>query len=193
MPEADYVALLGKAKASMDHGFSQVGKGLDPDSAQDEALMWLASRSIAIASALLLLGMHNHANEAVPLLESLTGAALDMRWIVQEDGESRARQLLSRRGGGWQGSWSAEDMRAKAEPLALAGLIDAAARLKRSHVFGNASGLPWAHRFSALDEPGAAQAELFRAAARALGHGLKALELRWPGYFQGSGILLSDP
>ncbi|MBI3551976.1 MAG: hypothetical protein HY077_05605 [Elusimicrobia bacterium] len=184
----EYPALIGRAKTAIDNGFSRVGKKLDAASAADRALMLLASRAVAVANALVLLAQNSLANEAAPLLRSLLEIAAAMRWIAAENSEERAIEALEEsETADWAGLWQTdrllERMRASGFPRDLE---DRVGLLCREHLRGNAQGLPWGHKFEHDKGKGISGEELLRIAALASGHAVKALDVRWPGNFEGA-------
>ena len=54
------------------------------------------------------------------------------------------------------------------------------------HLHANAQGLPWGHVFEDNAQKGASGDDVLRTAAAIMGHVLKALELHWPGKFNGA-------
>ncbi|OGR85179.1 MAG: hypothetical protein A3J74_09020 [Elusimicrobia bacterium RIFCSPHIGHO2_02_FULL_57_9] len=164
----EHVRVLGLAKASVDNGFSRVGKTLDASDPVQSVLMLLASRAVAISNALVLLAMHHHANEALPILRSLMGIAAQMLWIVESKSPERAHEFMKGRKNDWEMPWQKLDQ----------GIS------WRDHVYANAGGLPWGHVFSENSGKGISSEDLLKTAAAVMEQALKALERRWPGKFE---------
>ena len=142
-----YLELLGRAKSTIDNGFSQVGRALSPQDAAQRALMLLASRAVAVSNALMLLSTHNHANEALPLLRSLLQFAVEMRWISQADSAGRARKFLEEhKDPQWESLWNTPRLLERMNALSFqTTLVEAAANSCRDHIHANSQGLPWGH------------------------------------------------
>jgi hypothetical protein len=181
----DYIHLIGLAKARVDNGFSQVGKTLDAADPADQVLMLLASRSISLSNAALLLGMNNHPNEGLPLLRSLLELAAHARWIAAGPSGERALQFLEdHRNPDWGRLWPTARLEERASVLEL----PAAAREKAllacyDHIHANALGLPWGHVFPDNAHKGVTAEEYLGAISVLIGHVVKSLDLRWPGKF----------
>lgn len=184
----ELVALVGSAKSVIDNGFSRVGRRLDAASPADRALVLLSARAVSLADALTLLALHQHANEALPLLRSLIDLALHARWIAAQDSGARARRFLDeRREADWQSAWDARRLSERArgaEALAHAASY-------QDHLHANAAGLPWSHLFGDAGA-GVGPEALLRETAAAMGHVVAALERRWPGGFEGAERLLQE-
>ncbi len=184
----EYAKLVGLAKSAVDNGFSRVGKSLDKGSPVDEALMLLSARAVAVGNAIVVLAQESLSNEALPLLRSLFELAAAMRWLVAEDREKRAREVLAEaRASDWEMLWKTSRLK---ERLPLLELADGDARralgLCVDFMCANTQGLPWGHVFEGNKETGVTSAELLRLAAIASGHVVKALDARWPGKFEGA-------
>lgn len=186
--EASCAALIARAKAVADNGFSRLGGKLDLDSASQGALMLLATRAAALGNALVLLAQHSLPNEALPLLRSLLEIAAAMRWIVQENTEARARAVLEQaKEADWADLWDTKRLRARLRAAGFPPAFeDRIMMFCYDHVFGNAQGLPWGHVFESNKNPGISSEELLRMSAVASGHVIKALDVRWPGRFDGA-------
>lgn len=185
-----YTELLGLAKARIDNGFSQVGKGkkLAEADAAHRALMLLASRAVAVSNALMLLAMNNHANEALPLLRSLLQLAVEARWIAEKDHTARAKEFFTHQADAdWERFWSRERLLKRMTHLGFQKTLEERALLScYDHVHANAQGLPWGHVFSENAQKGVTGEEALRSAAAIMGHVVKALDLHWPGNFEGA-------
>lgn len=191
MSLGDLIQAVGLAKSKVDHGFSEVGRELRADDPAQRALTTLAARSIALANALVVLVQHDHANEAIPLLRSLVGAAAEMRWIADGSSESRARAFLSDSGGSGEPLWSGAALRERLARYGFSARAREALGWDRAHWRANAQGLPWGHVFADREgdppspEPVAPEA-LLEAAVESLGQALFALHQLWPASFEGS-------
>jgi hypothetical protein len=183
----ELVAVVGKAKSSIDTGFSQVGKSLKSGDEVAKALMILAARAVAKANALALLAEHSHANEALPILRSLLETAVQMRWISAKDSARRAGDVLGEREKAtWQEIW--DDARVKVRAQELGFWDERLSRVLsscREHLHANAAGLPWGHLYAEKDG-GVPPDEVLRATAALMGHAVKALDETWPGKFPGA-------
>ncbi len=183
----ELVALVGSAKARIDTGFSQVGRGLKADDAVAKALMVLAARAVAKANALALLAEHSHANEALPILRSLLESVVQMRWVSAKDSARRAADVLAEREkASWQEIWDDERVKVRAQELGfwderLSRVLSSC----REHLHANAAGLPWGHLYAEKDG-GVSRDEVLRATAALMAHAVKALDETWPGKFPGA-------
>lgn len=183
-----YTDLLGFAKAKIDHGFSQAGKRLSPEDKAQRALMLLASRSVAVSNALMLLCLNNHANEALPLLRSLLQLSVEARWIAAEDTAARALDFYDRHGDlEWEELWGEARLRERMAQLGFQKSVAEGQALDcRPHLYANAQGLPWGHVFHENAGKGVTGEQVLCAAAAIMGHVIKALETHWPGSFEGA-------
>jgi hypothetical protein len=183
-----YTDLMHYAKSHIDHGFSQAGKKLSPADPVQRALMLLASRAVAIGNALMLLALNNHANEGLPLLRSLLQLAVEMRWIAAEDGAARAKVFFeTHKAAEWEKLWGAKALQERMGELGFQKeLQQRSLSWAFDHLHANAQGLPWGHVFGENMEKGVSGDEALRAAVAVMGHVLKALELHWPGAFDGA-------
>lgn len=183
-----HVELLGLAKARIDNGFSQVGKGLRSEDPAHRALMLLASRAVAVSNALMLLSMNNHANEGLPLLRSLLQLAVEARWISEKDSRARAEDFFARhKDAEWDRIWSGADLRRRMRELGFQRDLEERALMScYDHVHANAQGLPWGHVFQENAGKGVSGEEALRAAGAIMGHVVKALDLHWPEKFPGA-------
>jgi hypothetical protein len=188
MNAKEYAALISSAKAAIDNGFSRVGKRLDPANASQRALMLLASRAVAIGNALVVLAQQSLANEALPLLRSLLEISVTMRWIAAADGDRRAQEALEEgQKSDWAGLWQTSRLRQRMREYGFPeNLQERVQMFCYDHLHGNAQGLPWGHVFEDNKNPGISADELLKIAAFASGHVVKALEVRWPGQFEGA-------
>lgn len=184
----EYAALVGSAKSSIDRGFSQVGRNLDPDSTCDRVLMMLAARAVAVGNALVLLAQNSLTNEALPLLRSLLEISAAMRWIAAGDCDKRAFELLEEsKKSDWAGLWQTSRLRQRMREAAFPRALEERVLLFcYDHLHGNAQGLPWGHIFLNNANKGISAEELLKIAAVASGHVVKALDVRWPGRFEGA-------
>ena len=162
-----YTELLGYAKAHIDHGFSQVGKKLAPADPAQRALMLLASRSVAVGNALMLLALNHHANEGLPLLRSLLQLAVEMRWIAAGDGAVRAREFFEgHKDVDWERFWSTSRLRERMHQLGFQKSLEERTLLScYDHLHANAQGLPWGHVFEDNAQKGASGDDVLRTAA----------------------------
>jgi hypothetical protein len=183
-----YTDLMHYAKSHIDHGFSQAGKRLSPDDPAQRALMLLASRAVAVGNALMLLSLNNHANEGLPLLRSLLQLAVEMRWIAAAESAERAKVFFeTHKLAEWERLWGTKALRERMRELGFQkALEERALSWAFDHLHANAQGLPWGHVFGENMEKGISGDEALRAAAAIMGHVLKALELHWPGKFDGA-------
>lgn len=181
----DPIKLIGSAKTAMDHGFSRVGPELDPRDDVARALMALACRSVAVSNALVVLAQRSLANEALPLARSLLEIVVHMRWIADQDGETRAREFFGECGtSNWDGLWPGRRLRERCSALGLpAGLAEQVDGWGREHMWGNAAGMPWAHVFTAPAVAAVPAQSVLAAAASMMAEAVAALERRWPGKF----------
>lgn len=184
----EYIELLGLAKSRIDNGFSQVGKRLAADDPAHRALMLLASRAVAVSNALMLLSMHHHANESLPLLRSLLQLAVESRWIAAADSKARAEDFFKRhKDVEWDHIFESRQLRAKMKELGFQPqLEERALATVHHHVHANAQGLPWGHVFAQHAAPGVTGEDALKAAAALMGHVVKALDLHWPEKFPGA-------
>jgi hypothetical protein len=184
----EYAGLISLAKAAIDNGFSRVGKRLDPGSAAQRALMLLASRAVAIGNSLVLLAQNSLPNEGLPLLRSLLEISMTMRWIAQEDSEARAKAVMDEsRDADWAGLWQTGRLRQRMGEFGFPdSLNERVPMFCYDHLHANAQGLPWGHVFDDNKNPGVSADELLKIAAFASGHVVKALEVKWPGQFEGA-------
>lgn len=189
-----YIQLLGLAKSRIDHGFSQVGRGLSAADPAHRALMLLASRAVAISNALMLLAMNNHANEGLPLLRSMLQISVEMRWIAAQDSAERSRLFFEEhRDAEWERLWGSAKLRERMLELGFQKSLQERAMLTcYDHLHANAQGLPWGHVFSENAQRGISGEEALRAAATVMGHVIKALDLGWPGKFEGAEQLWKE-
>jgi hypothetical protein len=182
----ELVKLVGQVKTRMDTGFSRVGKTLDAKDQSQAALMMLASRCASIGNAVMVLVQHQHANEALPLVRSLFELAFRMRAIAAGDVKGEAL-FLEVRGSDWNAFWDSVRLDGW---MARHGVSDqardAVSRFCADHAQANALGLPWGHVFEQNQVKGQSSEGVLKLAAVALGQALKALEMRWPGAFEGA-------
>jgi len=183
------MSLLSSAKAKIDNGFSRLGPKLDFTDPAQRTLMLLASRTISISNAVVLLSRHDLSTEAVPLLFSLIGIAAQMRWIAEKDHSQRAREFsseLRQSASGW--FWDVAKLKEKMARMDFdSQLIDALDHVLLEHIEGNVEGLPWGHSLPE-SRKGLTQDELLDVAALAIRHVLKALDAFWPGSFEIASI-----
>lgn len=181
----DPIQLIGLAKARVDNGFSQVGRTLKSEDATARVLMLLASRSIAVANAVIVLAQHHHANEGMPLLRSLYELSVWMRWISKSDAEARAKDFLDEyKDPDWEKLWPTERLQNRMAALGFPHEVQERALLSAyDHLYGNALGLPWGHVFKDNTHKGLTPEEYLGAAAYLMGHVVKSLDLTWPGKF----------
>lgn len=181
----DFIRLIGEAKVRVDNGFSRVGKSLNPADPVDRALMLLASRCVALANAMLLLGMNNHSNEGLPMLRSLLEMASHMRWIASQESAPRARQFLEEHEDpDWERLWPRARLLERCRRAGLPEFIlEKILASCRQHVHANAAGLPWGHLFDRDAVAGISAEEYLQAASILMGHVVESLDLRWPGSF----------
>ncbi len=188
----ELVGLVGQAKARMDAGFSRVGRTLAAADPAQRALMLLASRCAAIGNAVLVLAQHQHGNEALPLVRSLFELALRMR-LIARDAAAAPAVLAELQSGDFRDAWERRRLEGWMEDF---GVPEAArvrtAVLFREHALSNALGLPWGHVFADNGGRGLSSEEVLKLAALALGQALKALEIRWPGSFEGAEQILEQ-
>jgi len=188
------IQAVGFAKSKVDHGFSQVGRELRADDPAHRALMTLAARSIALGNALVVLVQHDHANEAVPMLRSLIGAAAEMRWIADGSSDSKARAFLSQSGASGDPLWSGAALRERLGRYGFSARAREALGWDEAHWRANAQGLPWGHVFadaaggSPAPQPVTSEA-LLEAAVESLAQVLNALHQVWPASFDGADEL----
>lgn len=184
----DYVKLIGMGKACIDQGFSRVGRSLAADNPAQKVLTRLASRSIALANAVALLSLNNHANEALPLLRSLFEVSLHMRWIAACEPETRAKQYLAEHENpDWESLWPSGRLRDRARALGYPeDLAEKILSSCRDHLEANAAGVPWGHVFAQdKTQAGMSPEDLMLTTALVMGHVVKALDLQW-GQFAGA-------
>lgn len=150
--------------------------------------MLLASRAVAIGNALVLLAQNSLANEGLPLLRSLLEISVTIRWISQGNSQARAKEFLDEsRNADWAGFWQTSRLRQRMGEFGFPeSLQERAQMLCYDHLNGNAQGLPWGHIFDDNKNPGVSAEELLKIAAFASGHVVKALEVKWPGHFEGA-------
>lgn len=178
------IARVGSAKSSIDNGFSRVGKTLEPDDSVARALMLCASRSVALANAVVVLADRGHANEALPLLRSLAELSACALWISETDSEARAEAFLKlAQAGSWKDFFDDTRLSGRLKAAGVPALLCERALLScRDHLLANAQGLPWGHIFPALSA-GISAEELVEAAAAAMSQVVRALKRRWPEDF----------
>ncbi|MFA6002868.1 MAG: DUF5677 domain-containing protein [Elusimicrobiota bacterium] len=181
----DPIKRIGSAKTAMDHGFSRVGPELDPKDDAARALLLLACRAVAVSNALMVLARRSLANEALPLARSLLELTVHMRWIAAQDSAARAREFFQECGQrNWEGIWSSRRLRERCSALGIpAELSERVEGWSQEHVWGNASGLPWAHVLTPPAASAVSGEALTAAAADMMAEALAALEQRWPGRF----------
>jgi hypothetical protein len=182
---------VGKAKVSVDAGFSKVGRKLTAPKPADRAAMVLAARAISAANALCALCERGHANETLPLLRAVAEWSLSLRWLSEQDADKRADAVLDELNADWQALWPVDRLRERAgafrvPALTLATAAESAPYFSR----GNAQGLPWGHAAADSTLPAKSAEEILKACAVFLGHLLAGLEKRWPGEFPGAEELL---
>ena len=179
------------AKARVDNGFSLVGRTLDSKDVVSRVLMLLASRTVAVANAIMLLGLNNHPNEGLPLLRSLFELAAHMRWVCEKDSLRRAEDFLEEhKNPDWQDLWPSRRLRDRMKALGFGRALEEKALLScYDHIHANALGLPWGHVFEEHRHAGATAEDLLSTTALLMGHVLKSLESRWPGKFPGADEL----
>lgn len=186
----ELITLVGKAKVSVDAGFSKVGRKLGSPQPADRAAMVLAARAVSAANALCALCERGHANEALPLLRAVAEWSLALRWMTQ-DGDARAQAVLAELDAEWDGLWPVARLRERAAAFAVPAITLAAAAESAPHFSrGNAQGLPWGHAAAQSCLPGKPAEEVLKACAVFLGHALAGLDQRWPGEFPGAEELL---
>lgn len=187
----ELIALVGKAKVSVDAGFSKVGRKLAAPKPADRAALILAARAVSAANALCALCERGHANEALPLLRAVAEWSLALRWLAQ-DGDGRAETALEELRAEWPALWPVERLRERAGAFAVPALTLAAAAESAPHFSrGNAQGLPWGHVAADDCLPAKTAEEVLKACAVFLGHALAGLNERWPGEFPGAEELLT--
>lgn len=186
MSTDQYVKLIGMGKAHIDKGFSKVGRRLEPGNPVHMVLTGLASRAIAIANAVALLGLNNHSNEALPLLRSLFEISLHMRLVAQE-GRARAEGFIKEYGEpDWERLLPSASLKERARGLGYAeGLAEKILSLCRPYLHANAAGVPWGHVFAKDRTAEISAEEVMRMTALVMGHVVKALDLEW-GEFTGA-------
>ena len=180
---------IGRSKASIDNGFSRVGRTMSSD---DRVASWLhaaGGRAVATCDAIILLCREHHAPEAASLARAVIQLAADMRWIASSQGPDRLAEFEKDAAGrDWGLLWSAPRLR---ERLASSGLseadaarwVDEAGKLCAGHLAGGSAGLPWAHAFGGAGPVRVLAETVLAVTARAMDEAVKALEARWPGYF----------
>lgn len=188
----EWIRRIGRAKASLDNGFSRVGPGLGGSDRVEGALLGAAGRLASLSNAAVLLCKHHHADDAAPLVRSLVTSALAMRWIVSESrgrpwGEIAGMLETLEPARFWADeAWADRMSRAGLGAGELSSLRGALSELDRSHWRAPRGGLPWAHVFSSGSVPGPGAERVLGLIVLAMGHALRALDERWPGAFQWS-------
>lgn len=185
------VRRIAQAKAFIDNGMCRVGPTLDSRRADEEFLTAGASRAIALSDAVVSLCRQEHPTEALPVLRQLAETAVAMRWVAAADGPGRAAVLSAEaEGARWETLWPGERLRARALAARLEPAeVDAALAGAAEFAFGGRQSAPWSHVFAGRRLPESSPAELLHRAARWMGHVLKALDDRWPGFFPGAEAL----
>lgn len=183
-----YAELVSEAKARVDNGFSQVGRGLKSPAPAQRTAAVLAARAIALGNAVAALAGQGLAREGLPLLRELLEAAVCLRWIAAGSQDSRARRVLEEWGRvGWEGLWRDGELRIRAREGGVPdGLVEEVLSSTRAFRRPDASGLPWGHVFAEDAAPVMAAEDLLRRAADLSGHVVKALDQCWPGCFEGA-------
>lgn len=177
--------LIGLAKARVDNGFSQVGRTLKAGEAAPRVLMLLASRSIALANAVVVLAQNGHPNEALPLLRSLYELSCAMLWVSDDEPEKRAQAFLDEyKDPNWERLWPDARLKTRMESFSFPRELQERALMSAyDHLYANAHGLPWGHVFEQNGHKGVAAEELLAAASFLMGNVVKSLDMRWPGKF----------
>jgi hypothetical protein len=184
----ELIKAAGLAKTRIDAGFSRVGRRLSAAAAADRALMTLAARAVSTGNALTILCREGHANEALPLLRAIAGAAVSMRWIAAADSESRggltAAELARAR---WVDLAAEAPGRERAESFGVPAWAVAEAYDTGADFAGaNAQGLPWGHTFAEGARAARKPETILSAAVVWLALAVEALDRRWPGDFPGA-------
>lgn len=181
-----YVKLIGMGKAHIDKGFSKVGRVLKADDPAHNAMTGLASRAIAIANAIALLGLNNHANEALPLLRSLFEISLHMSSIAKE-GRPQAEGFIAEYAKpDWASFMPSQGLAERARRLGYPeGLAEKILSACRPYLHANAAGVPWGHVFAKDRPEGISAEDVMQTTALVMGHVVKALDLQW-GEFAGA-------
>lgn len=176
--------LVGLAKARIDHGFSRVGRSLDPKDPVSRVMILLAGRAIALANAVAHLCLNNHPNESLPLLRTLLGLSLAMKALAQ--GRANAKDVLSNLHKDWDTLFATPLLQKWAKSADYpAQLTDAILSASGDYMRANAVGLPWSHVYPENMHPGLTSDEILRLTAAVMGHVLFALNQRW-GEFPGA-------
>lgn len=185
----NFIAAIGAAKSAVDNGFSRAGKKLRESDVVARALMLSASRSVALSNAIVVLADRGHANEALPLLRSLTEFAAAARWIAEKENEARAAAFLKEaETGSWRDFFDDARLAVRLKVAGAPALVGERALMScRDHILANAQGLPWGHVFAGGAPAGLSPEELVEAAAACMGLLVKALQRRWPEDFEDSG------
>lgn len=176
--------LVGLAKARLDHGFSRVGRRLDPKDESQRVLILLAGRAISLANAAAHLCLNNHPNESLPLVRTLLGLALSMKALVEDRLEPKV--LLRDLHKDWDTLFSTATLQKwhlDGDPPG--GLKDAVLSAGADYIRANATGLPWSHVYAENQHAGKTPEEVLRLTAGVMGHVLFALNQRW-GEFPGA-------
>jgi hypothetical protein len=182
----DHNQSIAHAKAAIDNGFSRVGPGLKADNPVDRALTGAAGRMIRLGNSVALLIKQRHAEECMPLLRSMAGLALAMRWAASSKADEKEVSLLECSDCDF---WALLKQEVWRESWKKSGITQDDIDFFRIHLsldkwlYGPA-GLPWSHVFHFQDTAPSETDEVSKIAARAMGHALAALDARWPGSFQ---------
>ncbi len=192
MTAKDYAALIAAAKAHIDHGFSRAGRAFKPEDARARLAALLSGRVISMADALALLALRHHANEGLPILCSLMEAAKRLRRLAKAGGEKYAEDFWSKSLGlSWQTLLGGDSPLDSSHDPAFARAFEQAQGACKRHFLANWGGIPWSHVFGASPEEAVSPEEVLRLAATAMAEALLALNLMWPGRFEGAQEIFS--
>lgn len=185
----ELIQKIGQAKAYIDNGLCRVGPGLKSEVKIEALLTGAASRSLALADAVVELCRRDHPTEALGVLRQLVETIVSMRWAVAKEGaEARAGEVFEAwEEARWDGLWTEGRLKARAQEAGIPE-ADVEGILSRSvdFVLGNSTGAPWSHIFKENQRPRAETRAVLLLAVRWMGHCIRALDIRWPESFPGA-------
>ncbi len=188
----DYKDLIKEAKSKIEEGFSKMNNRIDNPAPIERYLVVATLRADRLSDSIVTLCENGFGNEALIILRTLIEHSFNMRWIMEDDIESRLKKYLSdlenvSKNISFGGGWSGKSLDKRMKEIGFVGreYYDYVVKLTYAYAHANASSLDWEKviKDKRINLPQSSQ-PIYAVASQMLGHVLKSLELCF-GEFSG--------
>lgn len=181
----DLLRLIDEGKHYLHLGYKKVNRDVLNLSLLDLFLISSSSSAEKTADAIVLLCSNGHPNEAVILLRTLIEIAMNMRWVMQEDPETRVKEYFGDLQKPKLGTkWTSKHLQERMESIGMGhGYYEHIVNSCHAVVHMNASALNYGAVLPGYKKIIMGETTTLATTAQMLGHVLEALNLKYKRKF----------